>query len=111
MRDVAESARGTVDAFGRALLTIRGPHRNGSRWALTSVVLRSTGTSDGRPTAAVYRGTIASDTLLGESRAADSVTFDARGDWLHQSDQLLIVVENASPGSTVTANLFASEPA
>lgn len=110
MRDVAESGRGTVGVDGSAIVALRGPHRNLSRWSLSSVVVTSTPpTGGGYPTARVYRSTVSDATLLGLSRAADRVTFDATGDWLHQGDQLIVIVENAEPATAVTVNLYATE--
>lgn len=111
MRDVSESATGTTGLDGSALLVIRGPHRNLSRWSLQSLVVTSTRpTAGGYPIARVYRSTVSDATLLGISRAADKVTFDALGGWLLQGDQLLVIVDGAEPGQPVHANLFASEP-
>lgn len=109
-RNVAASASGLADAGGAITLTIAGPHRNLSTWRLGTVVVTSQAPADGPlPTCAVYRSYVATSTLLGESRAADKVSFDASTDWLAQADSLIVVVAGAEPATRVTVNLFGTE--
>ena len=109
-RDVNETGRATVDASGTATVIVRGPHRTLTRWQLVTVTIQSTRVGDGTyPTAKVYRSLVADAAVIGTSRAADAVTFDASGDWLLPGDQLVVVVEGASPGTLATVNLFARE--
>lgn len=109
-RDVGETATATTDGAGRAVLVIRGPHRTGTSWRLTSLVITSTRVGDGSyPTADLYRSLIADSQLIGSSRAADRVTFSGDNDWLKPGDQMLIVVQGAAPGTQATANLYGTE--
>jgi hypothetical protein len=110
VRDVHETGTATVAAAGTATVTIEGPHRTSTRWNLRTVVVASTraGTG-GYPTAAVYRGAAVPSLLLGESRTADKVTFDASTDVMLPGDSLIVVIGNAEPGSLVVVNLYATE--
>ncbi len=109
-RPVHETATGTSDVLGGCTLRIVGPHRTGDIWRLRTLVISSTKGS-GYPTAAVYRSAVVPSALLGESRAADKVTFNATTDELYPSDQLVIVLANVAPSTVVTANLYATEVA
>lgn len=110
MRDVHETSTATVAGDGSATVRIPGPHRTGSRWELRTVVVSCPrATVGGYPTAAVYRGAAVPSLLLGESRTADKVTFDATTDVLFPGDELLTVIENSEPGGTVVVNLYAAE--
>jgi hypothetical protein len=110
VRDVHETSTATVAGDGSATVNIAGPHRTGTRWELRTVVVASTRASTGGyPTAAVYRGAAVPSLLLGESRTADKVTFDATTDVLFPGDTLLVVLADAEPGSTAVVNLYARE--
>lgn len=108
VRNVRESATGTTDANGAVTLRIEGPHRTGSEWVCRALVLQSVKAAAGYPQAAVYRTDVAPYALLGESRAADKVTFDS-DDVLVPGDTLVIVITGAEPNTSAVANLTAVE--
>lgn len=109
-REVTTSTRATTAADGSVTLALAGPHRVGTRWNLRTLVVTSDTVGDGTfPTAKVYRSVVSTSAIIGTSRAANAVTFDASGDWLLPGDQLLIVIENAAPTSTASATLSAVE--
>lgn len=109
-REVITGGNATADGAGSALIVVAGPHRTATRWQLTSAVLTSTPVGDGTfPTARVYRSAINPANLMGTSRAADAVTFDASGDWLLPGDQLLVEIEQTSPGSVANFTLYGIE--
>lgn len=110
MREVTTSARGTTDAAGAVTLSLPGPIRPLDRWDLRTLTVTSELPGDGTfPTAEVYRSIVSPAYLIGTSRAADRVTFDASGDWLLAADSLLVVIEGAAPASSATATLSAIE--
>ena len=104
------TGRGTVNAGGAVTVTLAGPPawwRYDLSTVVCSVGLDSAGS---RPTAAVYRGYIGQSQLLGTSRSADAVTFDASpGDVLLPGDSLIVVFANAAPGSTAVVNAFGEQ--
>lgn len=109
-REVLTGRSATVDGSGVALIIVPGPHRTATRWQLTSATLTSVALGDGTfPTARVYRSAVDPAFLMGTSRAADQVTFDATGDWLLPGDQVVVRVENCQPGSLAVFNLYALE--
>lgn len=109
MRTVFESARGTTDGTGAATLRINGPHRIGSRWELSTVVVRCERDGNTYPLASIYRSAVVPAQLMGESRSADRVTFDATGDVLLPGDVLVLVVTGAAPSTSVQVNLYGDE--
>ncbi len=109
MRTVFESARATTDGSGDATLRINGPHRIGTRWELSSVVVSCERDGTTYPVASIYRSAVVPAQLMGESRSADRVTFDAKGDVLLPGDVLVVVVSGASPSTAVQVNLYGDE--
>lgn len=99
-------ATATTDGAGGATLRINGPQRMGLVRELSQVVINSTKTATGAlPTAALYKSQVIRSQLIGESRAADKVTFEGfAGDQLYHGDQLIVVVAGAQPATTVTVN-------
>lgn len=109
-REVTTSARGTTSAAGSLTLSLSGPIRPGDRWELRTLTVTSERVGDGTyPTASVYRSIVSPAYLIGTSRAADRVTFDAEGDWLLAGDSLLIVIEGAAASTAAAAALSAIE--
>lgn len=109
-RETSRSATAVVDATGSATLRIAGPIVAGSRWELRTLVLSSQRVGDGTyPTATVYRSIEAPPYAIGTSRAADQVTFNASGDWLLAGDSLIVVIEQAAPGTIAQCALSAIE--
>jgi hypothetical protein len=108
-REVRQTAQGIVSGSGSVTLNIPGPHRIGYRWNLATVVISSVRAATGYPTASIYLSAVVPSALLGESRTADKVTFDASTDVMRPGDRLIIVIANALAGSTAVANLFAVE--
>lgn len=78
----------------------------GNRVQLSQVVIKSTPLGTGPlPQAALYISQIIRSQLIGESRAADKVTFEGfEGDELHQGDTLIVVLTGAAVGTNVTVN-------
>lgn len=110
MREASTSARGTTDASGAVTLSLPGPHRMGTKWQLRTLTLTSSRAGDGTyPTASIYRSIVSPSYLIGTSRAADRVTFDASGDWLLPGDALLVRIEGTAPATAATAALAAIE--
>ena len=99
-------ASATADGSGSATLRVNGPQRMGLVRQLSQVVIKSTAPGTGTlPQAALYKSLVVRAQLIGESRAADKVTFEGfAGDELHHGDSLVVVVTNALAGSTVTVN-------
>lgn len=78
---------------------------------LSQVVIKSTANATGAlPQGALYRSQVIRSQLLGESRAADKVTFEGfAGDELFHGDQLIVVITGAAPTTTVTVNARGDE--
>lgn len=108
-REVRQTAQGVASGAGAVTLIIPGPHRIGYRWNLATLVLRSPKPAVDYPQAAVYLSAITPSALLGESRTADKVTFDASTDVMRPGDQLIIVFTNVAPAGLAVANLYAVE--
>lgn len=108
-REVRQTAQGVASGSGTVTLNIPGPHRIGYRWNLSTVVISSSRAATGYPSAAVYLSAVVPSALLGESRTADKVTFDASTDVMRPGDRLIIVMTNVLAGSPVVVNLFAVE--
>lgn len=100
-------ASASTDGTGGATLRVNGPQRMGLVRELSQVVIKSTANATGGlPQAALYKSLVIRSALLGESRAADKVTFEGfAGDELHHGEQLIVVVTNATPATTVTVNV------
>jgi len=103
----AATASATVTAGGAVTLFLSGP-RAWQMIDIGTVVVSSTRPANNTfPSCSVFRGAQTAQNLLGESRAADKVTFSGSvGDVLLPGDQLIVVVTNALPGTIATANLF-----
>jgi hypothetical protein len=104
------TGRAVVSGSGSATITIAGPP---SWWRveLSTVVVSSVrANTTSFPTCAVYRSTVTPSQLLGQSRSADAVTFDAApGDVLLPGDQLIAVIAGALAGSTATVNAYGTQ--
>lgn len=104
------TGRAVVPAGGAVNVILTGPPA-WWRYELSTVVC-SVGlvSAAARPTAAVYRGYIGQSQLLGQSRAADAVTFQAApGDMLLPGDSLIVVFAGCLVGSTAVVNAFGEQ--
>lgn len=105
----ALSGRGTLSGAGGITLTLNGPPA-WWRYEISTVVVTCPPNAGNRPTAAVYRGAITQATLLGQSRAADAVTFQgAPGDVLLPGDMLIVVIAGALPGGMAVVNCYGEQ--
>lgn len=104
------TGRAIASGSGAATVIIAGPP---AWWRidLSTVVVASTrANTTSFPTCAVYRSTITPASLLGQSRSADAVTFDASpGDALLPGDQLIAVLAGVLAGSVVTVNAYGTQ--
>lgn len=100
-----ESKSGVLTASGLTL-TFNGPPSHTTR-RLSSVVLSSV--SAVRPTAIVYRSSIAPNRRIGASRAADSDTLINDGEVLNTGEPLIVVFSGGTVGATVVANVFGTD--
>ncbi len=107
MQRFSLTGRAVIPASGGVTVSLNGPPA-WWRYDLDTVVCTVGRVSTASlPTCNVYRGYIGQSQLLGHSRAADNVTFDAApGDVLMPGDFLIVVFAGALVGSTAVVNAF-----
>lgn len=110
MRTFSAAGSAMADPQGRALVTVRGPHRTGTTWVIGYAALQSTGAAGGSPTAKLYRSFVHDSQLLGTSVVADADTMEGLpGDVLSPGDSLVVVFEALAPGTPAFVSLRGNE--
>jgi len=103
------SGQATVPASGSVTVTLNGPPA-WWKYDLTTVVCTVGKNGQTFPECDVYRGWVADSQLLGHSRSADNVTFNAApGDVLMPGDFLIVIFTAALVGSLAVVNAFGEQ--
>lgn len=96
-----------LNASGAGTITFNGPGSLTTRTLSTLVI--STAPATPRPSAVVYRSSVAPNRRMAATRVADSDTFVADGEVLATGEPLIVVVTGGAVGAVCNVNAFGTD--